>query len=277
MNRTKAVFIFFAFWYWVALLGITLYLFYSLGVEFATIGMAIVSVFPIGFFLSLNIINKPRTSPNQVLLTLLILIGLLWTFLGYRDLGPILLTIYGFNFIIWLLYVHWYSRLDVHESSVLVLGNTLPELVFTTYPNKPFYASSLLGKKVVYIFYRGNWCPVDMAQIREISRQYSDLEERGAEVLLISPQPYKESEQLAEKSGINFRFVTDDKNKMAGLLEIENKDGVPFGIGMKKYAVDTVFPTVVITNELGKIIYLDQTTNYRVRPEPDTIISAIGA
>jgi peroxiredoxin len=167
--------------------------------------------------------------------------------------------------------VHWYSHLDVQASSVLVLGETLPELEFTTYDAEPFYASMLLGKKIVYLFYRGNWCPVDMAQINELTMQYSDMKERGAEVILVSPQPFSETKKLADKLGVDFRFLTDVGNKMASLLEIVNEHGVPLG-KVAKYEDDTVFPTVIIADEYGKIIYLDQTTNYRIRPEPDEYI-----
>ena len=275
MDRLKPFFIVFAVWYCLLSAAISCYFFSAEGFNPATLGMALVSVLPVAFFFGLNIANKPRTSPSQIILSLVVLGGYLLIWTDYPDLGTVLLILFGINFGLWLLYVHWYSYLPVPESTVLVPGNTVPEMQFTTYRKKPFYASSLLGKKVVYLFYRGNWCPVDMAQIKELTRQFADFSERGAEVLLISPQPFSETKKLAEKLGVDFRFLTDIDNKMARLLEIENKFGVPKGIGMGKYKPDTVYPTVFITDEMGRIIYVDQTTNYRVRPEPQEYMAAL--
>ena len=41
------------------------------------------------------------------------------------------------------------------------------------------------------------------------------------------------------------------------------------------YDPDTVLPTVIITDASGKIIFVDLTDNYRVRPEPETFIQVL--
>ena len=41
------------------------------------------------------------------------------------------------------------------------------------------------------------------------------------------------------------------------------------------YPADTVLPTLVVTGPSGKIIYSDQTDNYRVRPEPDIFLAIL--
>lgn len=133
----------------------------------------------------------------------------------------------------------------------------------------------LAGKKVVYIFYRGNWCPICMTQVRAMVDQYMELKERGAEVLLISPQPNAKSKELAEKFKVEIHFLTDTNNGMAKLLEIEDTNGTPIIPQLAGFDKDTVLPTVIITDELGKIIYLDRTDNYRVRPEPEALIASL--
>ncbi len=125
------------------------------------------------------------------------------------------------------------------------------------------------------MFYRGNWCPLCMAQIKEISAQYQELEKRGVEVLLISPQPVGKSASLAKKMKVNFHFLTDEKNAMARELKIDQKFGIPLGFEVLGYASETVLPTIIITDEEGKIIFLDQTDNYRVRPEPETFLKIL--
>ena len=74
---------------------------------------------------------------------------------------------------------------------------------------------------------------------------------------------------------MDFEFLVDAGNKAANELGIAMKDGVPLGIGLQGYDSDTVLPTVVITDGAGKIIFLDETDNYRVRPEPKTFFEAL--
>lgn len=115
-----------------------------------------------------------------------------------------------------------------------------------------------------------------MTQLKEIADQYLTLKERDAEVLLISPQPQAKSKELADKLEVEMYFLTDKNNRMAKLLGIEDENGTPIAPVLSGFEQDTVLPTVIITDEHGKIIYLDRTDNYRIRPEAEAIISSLG-
>jgi hypothetical protein len=41
------------------------------------------------------------------------------------------------------------------------------------------------------------------------------------------------------------------------------------------YASDTVLPTVIITARGGEILWVHETDNYRVRPEPQTYLNVL--
>ena len=114
-----------------------------------------------------------------------------------------------------------------------------------------------------------------MAQVEEIARQYRELQTRGVEVFLISPQSHKRTRWLAQRFDVPIRFCVDAGNQVANLLGIEHIRGVP--AGMPGYGTDTVLPTVLIVDENRKIIFADLTDNYRVRPEPSTFLAALDA
>ncbi len=114
-----------------------------------------------------------------------------------------------------------------------------------------------------------------MAQIKEIVSQYKELEDRGVNMILISPQPQKFSKSLAKKYGVNFKFLTDINNVVAKQLGIFAENGTPAGFQLMGYDSDTILPTVIITNANGKIIFVDLTDNYQVRPEPETFLRVI--
>ena len=171
----------------------------------------------------------------------------------------------------WGLYDYWYSTFK-GRSIRLTLGEPLPDLVFTLPDGAPFESESLHGAKALLIFYRGNWCPLCMAQIEEIAAEYAELARREVTVCLISPQSHANTQALAKRYKLPLLFLTDDNNRVARQLGISAEGGLPFGMQALGYASDTLMPTVVMIDAQGRVIFVDLTDNYRVRPEPATFL-----
>ncbi|NER12325.1 redoxin domain-containing protein [Leptobacterium flavescens] len=175
----------------------------------------------------------------------------------------------------WFVYLWWYSSFDEREQAEISVGRSLPEFFLEDTHKNEVPSSSFKGKPSIYIFYRGNWCPLCMAQISEVAQQYRELEKHGAQVVLISPQPHKYSASLARKYDLGFHFMVDRNNKAAELLNIHSVNGIPAGFQLLGYQSNTVMPTVIITDKQGKVIFADLTDNYRVRPEPETFLRVL--
>ena len=172
------------------------------------------------------------------------------------------------------IYVFWYSRFGRHHSVHLAVGSKLPAFSLKDADGKAFESGALLGAPAVVLFYRGNWCPLCMAQISEIAARYADIEALGIRVCLVSPQPDELTRKLAARHGVPFKFLVDEGNRVAEELGIAVQNGVPVGMP-GGYAPDTVLPTLVVTNDKGTILFSDQTDNYRVRPEPDVFLAIL--
>ena len=176
--------------------------------------------------------------------------------------------------VLFLLYLFWYSRYGRYHDARLDVGGKLPEFEVSDLDGNTVRSTEFLGSPAVILFYRGNWCPLCMAQIDELVERYKEMEELGITVALISSQPDTQSRELAEKKGVPFRFLVDKDNKAAEALEIAVANGVPVGIP-GDYSSDTVMPTLIVTSAGGTIVFSDQTDNYRVRPEPDIFLALL--
>ncbi len=239
---------------------------------------AAISALPLPF-LMLRLMIKPveRTSENLPLLLMLSALGVIiagWEqFLeGVTGWAP--LSVALVNAAIMLLYVFWYSRFGRIESMQLGVGNKLPEFSLQSSEGDEVGSEDFLGSPAVLLFYRGNWCPLCMAQIREIAGRYQEMNDMGIKVALISPQPDVHTKQLAGMHDVPFHFLVDAENRFAESLGIAIDNGVPFGLP-GGYDPKTVMPTVVVTNANGTIVFSDQTDNYRVRPEPDVFLAIL--
>jgi len=172
-------------------------------------------------------------------------------------------------------YIYWYSRFD-RTGSEFAVGNTLPQFELENTDGEAVASKSFEGGPAVLIFYRGNWCPLCVAQVKEMAANYNQLKTLGARVIFISPQPQSYTASLAKKFGADgLEFMRDPNNHAAKILGIEARFGTPMGMQLLGYGSHTVLPTVIITDKDGTVIWADETDNYRVRPEPETYLAVL--
>jgi peroxiredoxin len=275
MNRIKSIFISSAILYW-DVVGVWA-IYEGINNNHWYIGLLMASLIPVLFILRLFVFKTARTTTKLKPITFLVVIGLGLEFQQYLNDNTALLALELslLSLIIWMVYVNWYSVFPNREMANLKVGMTMPKLSFTGIDGGLVKNTDFKGKNLLYLFYRGNWCPLCMAQVKEISEKYQEINELDTEVLLISPQPHKFTVSLAKKRNVSFVFLEDKNNEVAKKLGIFAKGGTPLGMEVLGFDSDTVLPTVIITDKKEKIIFIDQTDNYRVRPEPDTFLKIL--
>jgi peroxiredoxin len=252
-----------------------------LGVESPVwlLGLAAMSALPFPLFLgTLFLYRTARTSENLNFLYIIPAIALLIAIVGILITGlesvrylfsviAIMSAIAG-N----LLYVFWYSRFGRKDNSLLKVGQKLPLFSLKNAMGNSISSKEIGSQASLIMFYRGNWCPLCMAQIKEVAGQYRELEKRGIKIYMVSPQPEGHTGALAKRFDVNMTFLIDENSNVANQLQIIAKNGLPMGLQALGYDSDTVMPTVVMTNDQGDIIFADLTDNYRVRPEPEDFL-----
>ena len=250
------------------------------GIDELLIGMLLINI-PILLFISRIMIfkNMARTSVHFPFSSLSVLIGT--SLVTYSHLQQninndktTLLILSVSSSIMYYLYLYWYSLLN-RSTTKTTLKYKLPTFYLTDINNSKVSSDSYVGFPTIFIFIRGNWCPLCMAQVKEIAKYYQKLSQLGANVVIISRQKEKQTKALADRFNVPLNFMTDEYGDAARILEIEMKNGLPLGMEVLGYDKDTTLPTVIITNSIGEIIYSDFTENYRIRPEPTSFINII--
>lgn len=241
------------------------------------IGTLLASAVPMAFFARLFISPIARTTPNLWWMPALGAIGAGLSAALARDTGAPALIALGVGVLLPLGYIFWYSRFEHRQASALAVGARLPDFQVEDLDQRIVRSDELTRRTALWLFYRGNWCPFCMAQIREIAAQYRQLAERGVDVLLVSPQPQGHTQSLAQRFEVPMRFLTDRDNRAAARLGILAEGGLPAGMQVLGYDPDVPMPTAFITAPGGRIVYSDLTQNYRVRPEPAEFLRALAA
>jgi peroxiredoxin len=245
------------------------------------LGGLLASVPFVGLFLKAVMLRSmARTSSSLPLLAAMTAAGGALALWGYvREENPsltglvlTLLCVAGF-----FLFDFWYSSFGRRINEQLAAGRQLPDFECEDMDGNPVGPADLAGAPVLYMFYRGNWCPFCEAQVKELTACYRALIDRGVEVVLISPQPPDLTRRVAEFFNVPFRFWVDRDLRAARALDIVDEFGVPGGKLAQTHGAHTVMPTVIITDADGRIVFTDQTETYRVRPEPEVFLRVIDA
>ncbi|VAV90569.1 Alkyl hydroperoxide reductase subunit C-like protein [hydrothermal vent metagenome] len=250
---------------------------YQGGNLLAWIGVLLANA-PFIVILSAIMMFKPtaRTSEHFPVIIGLGLLGIVFAAQAWwQQSGPelaLMLAVLGW--VSFLIYLFWYSVFRNRNSQIKV-GQPLPAFALKNTDGDKVTSKQLSDKASIFMFYRGNWCPLCMAQVKELAAMYQQLAAANIRTALVSPQPHKNTVTLAQKFDVGFEFYTDTDNKAAQVLGISNPFGVPMGMQVLGYDSETVLPTVIITDAKGKVIWLHETDNYRVRPEPDVFLQVL--
>jgi peroxiredoxin len=190
------------------------------------IGLLMSSLAIVAFFALLFIKPIARTSRTLGGYSTIVFIGFVLNLFNFEK-NALLISL-GLS-VGWLLYLNWYSSFKSRDTSVLEVGKKLPNLTLENSNKEAVEISSFNGNYQIFLFYRGNWCPLCMAQIKEAANQYKELAERNVDMVLVSSQPHKYTKNISEKYKVPFHFLIDIKNKAAKKLGILHENGLPAG------------------------------------------------
>lgn len=276
MDRLKSIFVS----TYIAFIFITtIYAIYQLvlGIDGIAWGMNLV-IFGtvIIYFAKIFLTQTPRTTQHMTGLTVAICLGFAGVVYAYFDIGNSSASILGIiGFLGWMIYTYWATDFSSRNSNAIIIGKKMPDVILKHPDGDDIKLSKYFNAPAIILFYRGNWCPFCMAQIKELSEEYRKIKERGATLIFVSPQSPRHTKSLAKKFDIPATFLIDEDLKAAKQLDIFNAFGTPLGMEALGYSTDNVYPTLIITDKSGIVRFADLTDNYRMRPEPENYLKVL--
>ncbi|MCR9193418.1 MAG: peroxiredoxin family protein [Hyphomonas sp.] len=184
--------------------------------------------------------------------------------------AALLLALLSFAGLQW--YVFVYSRYGRKKSGAIIVGQQLPALAFEDMDGARITTEDFIGSQTLLVFFRGNWCPLCMAQLRELRDRADRLAAAHVQIRFISNQSLEKSRELAAKLDLpsHFQVLRDRGLASATQLHIADMGGAP--AGLSGYPRDTAMATVIALDARGRVLFGDETDNYRVRPHPDAFL-----
>ena len=107
----------------------------------------------------------------------------------------------------------------------IVPGSIAPGFVLKDNQDKDVSLEEYRGKNLLLIFVRGDWCPFCHMMLRTYQKRNNLFLKKGIHLLVIGPDPVGVNKEMAEKLGLDFKMLSDEKleaTKLYGLRITEH-------------------------------------------------------
>lgn len=138
---------------------------------------------------------------------------------------------------------------------------------------------------VVLVFYRGQWCPYCNRQLKQLEDSVSQIQQKGATVLTITPEVQENIEKTISKTKASYPILHDEGLRIMKSYEVAFRVDDKTIETYKKYGIDFIqangqenganlpVPAVYVISKEGKIIYKHFDTDYRKRASVKEILA----
>ncbi len=135
----------------------------------------------------------------------------------------IVLTLFQFLFI-----AKAVSQID---NNFLKIGENAPKIVGVDQFNSEIDSDKILkDKKILVLFYRGNWCPYCKKHLASLQENLDKFTEKGVQVIVVTPEKVAKVKETAKKWKSTFSIIHDSENKIMNDYKVAfdvNKENVP--------------------------------------------------
>ena len=186
--------------------------------------------------------------------------------IGYSIAG-VSLAVSGFFFVLTFM-----SSLPEQRASVAV-GSMAPDFGSLDSDGREFRLSDLSGSRVLLKFFRGTWCPYCVADLRLWSEQREELRALGLKLVAVSHDSVEELERFKRGRGWDITLVADPTLEIIRRYNLQNHNFTPKGGPFRDMAI----PAAILIDKDGKVLWMSQATDFRVRSHPAKVLSDVRA
>jgi peroxiredoxin len=182
------------------------------------------------------------------------------------------------------------------EDRVQKIGAQAPAFILeNALTQKPVDSTDLLALgPLVVNFFRGRWDPYCITELEAWRDLHTQLRERGALFVAISPQTTRQNNFTLQQHGLNYPLLSDpgatvaEKFGIAYTIPSEHRRyfqsiliNIPFNNAGLSYHNATEaswrlpLPAVFVINRASTIIFAEAHADFRVRPEPTDVLAAL--
>jgi peroxiredoxin len=174
------------------------------------------------------------------------------------------------------------------EDRLLKPGMQAPDFALADVNGKLVRSSDLLALgPLVVSFFRGRWCPYCVTELEAWRDLFPTLRERGALLVGISPQSVRQNDFTLTQHALPFPLLRDENARVAEafgtvytvppFMQDYYRSilvNIPFINGESSWRLP--MPATVVIGRDSRVLWAEGHADFRVRPEPQEVLAAIG-
>ena len=168
----------------------------------------------------------------------------------------------------------------------LNVGEKAPIIIAKDQNGKTINSKTILKtRKILLVFYRGNWCPYCRKHLTSLQANLNELHKKNVFVMVVTPEKLEKNFETQKKLKTEFSIIHDTDNKIMTAYKVAYKvnkltvtsyyNHVQNEIAKYNDAHNDVLPVpatyLIDTN--GKIIYVQYNTDHKIRSNIKELIA----
>jgi len=144
----------------------------------------------------------------------------------------------------------------------------------------------IIDSPTVITFYRGSWCPYCNVELKAYQDILTQIKEKGAKLIAVSPELPDSSLSFKEKMELEFGVYSDVNNELAKKLGLVFKLDDKINALQKEFGMDIAvsngnttgelpFAATFVVDKKGNITYAFVDENYTRRAEPSDVLKEL--
>jgi peroxiredoxin len=156
-----------------------------------------------------------------------------------------------------------------HQKLTVAVGAKAPDFTLTDTDGHEFRLSEHVGSPVLLKFYRGYWCPYCVAELTQLNRVAENFAALGVKLVAISSDRVGELQSFKRKHNWAITLLADPSLTVHRLFNVQHRNFAPKRGPFREIAI----PTTVLIDAHGRVAWLEQATDFRVRPQADAVLA----
>ena len=166
------------------------------------------------------------------------------------------------------------KRQRATEPPLLRVGTPIEGFVATDDDGRPFALASLRGRPFLLKFFRGHWCPYCVAELRRWQELRPELAARGIAVVTVCADRADEIRRGRAKHGLEAVMIPDPELAITDQYHLRSARNFAPRPGV---IIPLPIPTTILVDAGGVVRWIDQSSDYMRRSDPEHVLEAIRA
>jgi len=132
-----------------------------------------------------------------------------------------------------------------------------------------FRLSDLRGSPVLLKFFRGYWCPYCVAELKQLDELAPEFAALGVKLVALSSDRVDELRPFKRKRNWDITLLADPELVVHRQYRVEFRKFTPKRGPFRDLAI----PTTILLDKDGRVLWLEQTSDFRVRPQADMVLA----